>query len=784
MAFTRTDFEQQLPFAPDAFQQEAIDHIANGKSVVVCAPTGSGKTLIAEYAAYRTLDSGKKLFYTTPLKALSNQKFHDLKARFGEQNVGLLTGDMAINRDARMVVMTTEVFRNMLYGLTADSRLLDGVEAVVLDECHFMNDRERGTVWEECIIYCPRHIQLIALSATVANAEELTRWMDQEHNATALVYSDFRPVPLRFSYYVQEKLLPLFESTENGLPLVVNKQLKGDTQLPREVRKKHTANRPDMLLKALAEKDMLPAIVFVFSRRGCDDALKLCKHLNLLTDTESARLNLVIDEHLEETPYLREHPLLDKLRLGMASHHAGLLPALKVLVESLFQQGLLKVVFATETLAAGINMPARTTVISSISKRTGEGHRLLTASEFMQMSGRAGRRGMDTIGYVVVMASAFKSAKEVAALASSPPEPLNSQFSPTYGMVLNLLSRYTLDEAEFLLNKSFGQFTAERRLKPLHKEIRQKSLELGHYLEFECPYTVSEEDFHTYLKQRGHAHTLREQLTVYKKQLKKHPGEQAMRDTLQQATDQLAELTNALHESPCHQCKVLHQHQRNEQKIRHLQTFLKSLNAVHQQESELYWRQFRNIANLLNKRGYLNDSNRPTPDGQMMGQIRAENELFVAEILKSGLLATLTPEQLAGVISCIVTDNSRYEQEAFSISPEVLATTEAIVKLQRNLTKQQDRAHISLPINCTPLVAGLTEAWAQGISWDKLIETSKLDEGDVVRMLRRTCDVLRQIARIPEVSSEQATLARHAHKAIYKDPIQEAELANNLDDLV
>jgi superfamily II RNA helicase len=784
MAFTPTDFEQQLPFTPDAFQQEAIAHIAAGKSVVVCAPTGSGKTLIAEYAAYRTLDSGKKLFYTTPLKALSNQKFNDLKDRFGEPNVGLLTGDMAINRDARMVVMTTEVFRNMLYGLTSDSRLLDGVEAVVLDECHYMNDRERGTVWEECIIYCPRHIQLIALSATVANAEELTRWMDQEHNATELVYSDFRPVPLRFSYYVQEKLQPLFESAEKGDALTLNKQLKGDTQLSREVRKKHTANRPDMLIKCLAEKDMLPAIVFVFSRRGCDDALKLCKHVSLLTDAESTRLNQLIDDYLEQNPYLQDHNQLTYLRLGMASHHAGLLPALKVLVENLFQQGLLKVVFATETLAAGINMPARTTVISSISKRTSEGHRLLTASEFMQMSGRAGRRGMDVIGYVVVMASAFKSAKEVAALASSPPEPLNSQFSPTYGMVLNLLSRYTLDEAEFLLNKSFGQFTAGRRLKPLEKEIRQKSMELAHYLEFECPHAVSEEDFHTYLKQRGHAHTLREQHVVYKKQLKRHPQEQSLREVVQHHTDQLNELTNTLHESPCHQCKVLHTHQRNEQKIRHLQTFLKSLNAVHHQESELYWRHFLNITNLLKKRGYLSEQNRPTADGQMMGQIRAENELFVAEIIKSGLLNALTPGQLAAVISSIVTDNSRYEQEAFSISPEVIATTDAIEKLQRTLTKQQDRHHINLPINSTPLVAGLTEAWAQDMPWDKMIETSKLDEGDVVRMLRRTCDVLRQIARIPEVPSELTQVARQAHKAIYKDPIQEAELANNLDDLV
>jgi superfamily II RNA helicase len=780
MVFTAEDFALQLPFAPDGFQQEAIAHIANDRSVVVCAPTGSGKTLIAEFAAYRCLDKGKKLFYTTPLKALSNQKFTDLKERFGEQNVGLLTGDMAINRDARMVVMTTEVFRNMLYGLSSDSHLLEAVDTVVLDECHFMNDRERGTVWEECIIYCPRHIHLIALSATVANAEELTRWIDKEHGPTSLVFSDFRPVPLRFSYYFKDKIQPLFEQ---GSTKELNKQLKGDTQVPREVRKKQTSGRPDKLLTALAEKDMLPAIVFTFSRRGCDDALKQCKGIDLLPPEQSDKLKSEIDTYLEQHPYLAEHQHLPYLYMGFASHHAGLLPALKVLVESLFQQGLLKVVFATETLAAGINMPARTTVISSISKRTGEGHRLLTASEFLQMSGRAGRRGMDTIGYVVIMSSAFKSAKEVAQLASSPAEPLNSQFTPTYGMVLNLLSRHTMDECEFLLNKSFGQFTAERRLKPLQKEVMQKSLELAHYQDFECPHAVSAEDFHGYLNQRGQAHTLKEQGIAYKKHLKRHPQDAEVRGAFNLLQDQHQVLNNNLYESPCHNCNLVHNHQRNEQKIRHLQTFLKSLNAVFRQESELYWRQFVNITELLNKRGYLNDTKKPTPDGQMMGQIRAENELFVAEIIKQNLLDGLSAGQMAAVVSAMVTDNSRYEQESFTLSPEVGIALQAIEKLQRQLTKQQDRFNIHIPMNCTPLVAGLTEAWAQGLTWEELIATSKLDEGDVVRMLRRTCDVLRQLARIPEVPSHITSLARQAHQTIYRDPIQEAELANTLADL-
>jgi superfamily II RNA helicase len=781
MVFTRTDFEQQLSFTPDAFQQEAIDHLAEGKSVVVCAPTGSGKTLIAEFAAYQALDKGTKLFYTTPLKALSNQKYYDLKERFGEPNVGLLTGDIAINRDARMVVMTTEVFRNMLYGLSNDSQLLANVGAVVLDECHFMNDPERGTVWEECIIYCPPAMQIIALSATVANADELTRWIDKEHGPTELVFSDFRPVPLRFSYYAQEKLVPLFEQGETK---ELNKQLKADTQIPKEVRKKQTANRPDKLIMALAEKQMLPAIVFVFSRRGCDDAMKHCRQLALLTPDEETRLNAAIDDYLIDNAYLADHTHIALLRLGLGSHHAGLLPALKLLVESLFQQGLLKVIFATETLAAGINMPARTTVISSITKRTGEGHRLLTASEFMQMSGRAGRRGMDTIGYVVVIGSAYKSAREVATLASAPPEPLNSQFTPTYGMVLNVLSRYTMPEAEFLLNKCFSQFTAARRLKPLQKEITQKSMELEHYIAFECPHAVDDEAFHTYLKQRGHAHALKEQQVIYKKQLKRHPAEAEMRASLTALTATMDAVGQTMEQSACHNCKQLHSHQRNEQKIRHMQTFLKSLNTVYQKENELYWRSFTNIAGLLSHKHYLDSQHKPTPAGLLMGQIRAENELFVAEIVQAGVLNDLSFGQLAAVISALVTDNSRYEQEGFPISPGAEQALDVIEKLRRNLVKLQDRHHINLPITTTALVAGLTEAWADGLPWEQLIETSKLDEGDVVRMLRRTCDLLRQIARIPEVPSDVALKARQAHVAVYRDPIQEADLANALGDLM
>ena len=315
--------------------------------------------------------------------------------------------------------MTTEVFRNMLYGTTFGSLKdnLKDVKYVVLDEVHYMNDESRGTVWEESIIYCPVNIQLIALSATVQNSRQLTDWINTVHSKTELVYTDFRPVPLRFFYYDSSKpktILPLLTPSGD-----LNKKIKPESRY-KYFNKKDKIKNPTLdIVETLNEKDMLPAIYFTFSRKKCDENARKCLKLDLLSKDELQKLNTIIDEYIKENPYLENNPELDLIRSGIASHHAGLLPIQKALVEKLFQQGLIKVVFATETLAAGINMPARTTIISSISKRTDSGHRTLSANEFLQMSGRAGRRGMDKIGYVVIVGTPFQTPEEVAALVKS-----------------------------------------------------------------------------------------------------------------------------------------------------------------------------------------------------------------------------------------------------------------------------------------------------------------------------------------------------------------------------
>ncbi|MBI2995120.1 MAG: DEAD/DEAH box helicase [Candidatus Melainabacteria bacterium] len=452
-------------FTLDPFQEEAINALKSGVSVVVSAPTGSGKTAIAEFVIEEALKGSERVFYTTPLKALSNQKFHDFQKKYGKENIGIITGDTSVNSDAQIVVMTTEIYRNMLYGTVLGSvdENLKHLRYLVLDECHYMNDPERGTVWEESIIYSPPGLQVLALSATIANAKELTDWISNIHNKTKLIETFHRPVPLRFYYFKQNHLYPLLlQNKELNPQLKIHKDsFKAHKQKFKDMKRKGSKEGriPDVVIE-LHKRGLLPAIYFVFSRRGCELALKDCQQLgfNLLTLDERKTLSKLIQEKTYGNDYLFKHKHLGFLYQGMAVHHAGLLPQWKTIVEELFSKGLIKVVFATETLAAGINMPAKTTVISNLGKHGGAGHKNLTSNEFLQMSGRAGRRGMDKVGNVVIKETIDHSPAFAAKLAAATANPLTSQFTPNYSMALNLLQHHSMDQIKDLLNKSFGQY--------------------------------------------------------------------------------------------------------------------------------------------------------------------------------------------------------------------------------------------------------------------------------------------------------------------------------------
>lgn len=469
-------------FPLDPFQAQALDHLDADRSVLVAAPTGSGKTVVAEYAIARALEAGRRAFYTTPLKALSNQKHLELASSYGPGRVGLLTGDVSVRGDADVVVMTTEVLRNMIY--TGTERLTR-LGCVVLDEVHFLEDPYRGAVWEEIILSAPRGVVLVCLSATVSNAEELGGWIARVRGHTGVVIEERRPVELQNLFAVRDPATGLLEVVPTFAKRRPNPRAAAlDARAHRAARQgppgggtaRRRAGRSPRpgrveVVERFAEDELLPAIYFVFSRAGCDDAVRQCYEagLRLTGEDEQARIAEVAAAHVAELDpadlaVLGYERFLAALQAGIASHHAGLVPPFREAVEELFAAALVRVVFATETLALGINMPARSVVIESLSKFSGVGHVDLTPGEYTQLTGRAGRRGIDEVGYGTVLWSPFHTFAEVAALASARSRPLRSSFRPTYNMTANLVRRYERPAAYRLVRSSFAQYLSERPL--------------------------------------------------------------------------------------------------------------------------------------------------------------------------------------------------------------------------------------------------------------------------------------------------------------------------------
>ena len=478
------------PFTLDPFQREAIEVLDGGRSVLVAAPTGSGKTVVAEHAIDLALARGGKAFYTAPIKALSNQKFIDLTRRHGAARVGLLTGDNSINGDAPIVVMTTEVLRNMVY---AQSPTLRDVQFVVLDEVHYLQDAYRGPVWEEVILHLDPSVRLVCLSATVSNAEELADWITTVRGPTSAVIEEQRPVELRNLYCVGDRSSPdlhLLPTLVDGSPnpeasRLDAESLRGTLLRGRPNRRFFTPRRTEVV-ERLADEDLLPAIYFIFSRAACDDAAAACAAagLRFTTADERLRIRAIAERHVEsladdDLDVLGYDRWLLALEAGIAAHHAGMIPPFKEAVEECFTAGLVKIVFATETLALGVNMPARTVVIEKLSKFTGERHEFLSPGEYTQLTGRAGRRGLDPVGYAVVLWSPFVPFDQVAALASSRSFRLTSAFRPTYNMAVNLVRRYDPAAAHHLLNLSFAQYQADHSVVRLESRIDKRGQALA-----------------------------------------------------------------------------------------------------------------------------------------------------------------------------------------------------------------------------------------------------------------------------------------------------------------
>ena len=488
-------FAAGYDFPLDHYQVQGCEHVAAGSGVLVAAPTGAGKTVVGEFAVFLALAQGRKCFYTTPIKALSNQKYHDLVERHGEANVGLLTGDTSINAEAPIVVMTTEVLRNMIY---AGSRTLQGLGFVVMDEVHYLADRFRGPVWEEVIIGLAESVQVICLSATVSNAEEFGDWLDEVRGGVEVVVSERRPVPLFQHVIAGRRMLDLFAGaapTSRELPRVApdvnpdlvrlakeesryvrddSRRARGRAQRDR-IDARAGSDRPqlvprrDSVVELLAAESLLPAIYFIFSRAGCDQAVQqlMRSRVHLTTSAERRELLEIAERHTQgldpaDLAALDFGTFTEALGRGIAAHHAGMLPALKECVEEGFVRGLVRIVFATETLALGINMPARSVVLEKLVKFNGDAHVDITPGEFTQLTGRAGRRGIDVEGHAVVLWQRNFDPRHVAGLASRRTYPLRSSFSPTYNMAVNLVGTVGRDRARVLLEQSFAQYQSDR----------------------------------------------------------------------------------------------------------------------------------------------------------------------------------------------------------------------------------------------------------------------------------------------------------------------------------
>ena len=498
-------FAARYPFPLDDFQLRAIAALQLGESVLVAAPTGAGKTVVAEFAVERALDLGGKAFYTTPLKALSNQKFGDFVARHGAAKVGLLTGDNSINGEAPIVVMTTEVLRNMLY---ERSDTLDGLVSVVMDEVHYLQDPYRGAVWEDVLIHLPLTVSVVCLSATISNAEEFGEWIGTLRGPTRVVIEEKRPVPLEQHYLVGHELHPMHVEQDGHLfpnPYIVSldqnelrtrryqRRSSGVVQYerisrPREGHRRVYVPKREEVVEVLAEQGMLPAIYFVFSRAGCARSVEwlMAAGIRLTTEDEAARIREFAEMRAawmdeEDLITLGFYDFAEALAAGIAAHHAGMLPVFKETVEEMFEAGLVKVVFATETLSLGINMPAKTVVIEDLWKFQGERHELVTPGEYTQLTGRAGRRGIDELGHAVVLYQRQVPFERVAALASTRTYELRSSFRASYNMAVNLVRNYSREEAHHLLNSSFAQFLADRGVVALERQLEKDKSSLSGY---------------------------------------------------------------------------------------------------------------------------------------------------------------------------------------------------------------------------------------------------------------------------------------------------------------
>ncbi|TFB49485.1 DEAD/DEAH box helicase [Cryobacterium tagatosivorans] len=764
-------FRSGLRFELDPFQLAACASLEDDNSVLVAAPTGAGKTIVAEFAVFLAMQQPRaKVFYTAPMKALSNQKFQELVAEYGPESVGLLTGDTNVNAQARIVVMTTEVLRNMLY---ADSDLLTNLAFVIMDEVHYLADRFRGAVWEEVIIHLPQSVRMVALSATVSNAEEFGDWLQAVRGGTDVIVSEERPVPLEQHVLVKSKMLDLFDSAGSGATHRVNPELVRLSQASgRSLNQRSTpgrrggdrgsylqrgqgdAGRMDRseIVRMLDGKHLLPAIFFIFSRVGCDQAVRqvLRAGVRLTDEHEREEIRQIVDERCrtlldEDLGVLGYFEWLDGLERGVAAHHAGLLPAFKEVVEELFQKKLVKAVFATETLALGINMPARTVVLDKLEKFNGEARVPITPGEYTQLTGRAGRRGIDVEGHSVIQWAQGLDPQAVASLASRRTYPLNSSFKPTYNMAVNLIDQFGRQRTREVLESSFAQFQADRAVVDLARKLRQQEESLAGYT---TSMTCHLGDFTDYA-------AIRRSLTALERE--GQAVEHASRGERERRQRELQALRKRLKAHSCHNCPEREQHARWAERWWKLKRETDALSQQISSRTNAIAKIFDRVTDVLLGYGYLvkDEAGAVTlsESGRILRRIYADRDLLVAEALRQGIWSELDPAGLAAMACALVFEPRREEG---LINERYLprgAFMPALDRTHELWSRLDDLERDNKLPGSNPLALGLSLAmwkWARGGSLIDVLGEAEMAAGDFVRWTKQTIDLLDQLSVVAD----------------------------------
>ena len=730
--FRRIGTPADLPFTPDKFQLEALKKLKSG-DVLVSAPTGAGKTWIALEAIKVCLARGERVWYASPLKALSNSKYQEFKDELGDDMIGILTGDIKENSHAPVIVGTTEILRNQLYDVMYHSSDIE-IDLAVLDEAHYLSDFDRGVVWEEVLIYLPRRIKLLLLSATMENASEIAKWLFEIRGVPcSVVHSKKRPVPLvPLFLFPDGEISPL--SDRQGVLPKIKLFLKTTRQSRRG--KANFSQHYGNLIQHLQSHNLLPAIFFLKSRSDCDKALKTCLPASKPSPQKEKQFREELEIFLKQFPFLRYHRHLpDLIQNRVGSHHAGQLPQWKLLIEKMMNNGLLDAIFSTSTVAAGVNFPARTVVLVQSDRYNGKEFADLTSTELHQMTGRAGRRGKDKIGFALILPGVFQDPFLIDTLLSSRPEPIKSQIQINFSMVLNLLLSHRPEDIKELLDHSLATFQSRKSQFQLGKK--------GDHL----------------LRQ---LHGLLPQSQCYLK----NP------DNLVGAVNYWAE--KETEKVPCNKCthfSFCHFLEQNQAKflISRLKKHFRKLAKTHHK----LWFNFQRHLAFLKETGFVTPDNHLTPDGVWASQLRLDQPLLIAECIRQKAFEGISSELLAGLIAPFVCDKTREVEVDLKKVPESKTLVKAFVATMHKLDYLRNlkitRGFTTPPLQIWPSAALFI--WSKGFSWFELLKLIDIEEGDMAMLILRTADHLRQVCNLEETHPSLAQKAYQSLPLILREPV-------------